>query len=87
MALMMSVSSCPARPTNGSPLQILIVSRRLADEHQIRVRIADAEDDVRARTGEPACGAVVGLGARKASRSESLTSRRSAVGGRQWKKH
>ena len=37
------VSSWPARPTNGSPLQVFLLARALADEHQVGVGAADAE--------------------------------------------
>ena len=43
---MIFVSSWPARPTNGIALDVFVGARRLADEHQIGVRIADAEDDL-----------------------------------------
>ncbi len=43
---MIFVSSWPALPTNGMPLNVFVGARSFADEHQIRVRIADAEDDL-----------------------------------------
>ena len=48
MPSMSWVSSCPARPTNGSPLQVFLLARALADEHQVGVGAADAEHDLRA---------------------------------------
>ena len=49
---MIFVSNCPARPTKGSPRAILIRSRRFADEHQLGIRIAHAEDSLRAGARE-----------------------------------
>ena len=46
---MILVRSWPALPTNGSPLPVFIFARRFADEHQFRLGIADAENDLRAR--------------------------------------
>ena len=48
------VSSCPARPTNGSPWRSSCSPGSLADEHQVCVRVADAEHDVRASLRERA---------------------------------
>ena len=41
------VSSLPARPTNGDPVAVLVAAGRLADEQQVRVGVAGAEDDLR----------------------------------------
>ena len=43
---MIFVSSCPARPTNGIALDVFVAARRLADEHQVGVGVADAEHDL-----------------------------------------
>ena len=43
---MICVSFCPARPDERNALNVFVSPRRLADEHQIGVRIADAEDDL-----------------------------------------
>ena len=43
---MILVSSWPARPTNGIALDVFVGARRLADEHQVGVRVADAEHDL-----------------------------------------
>ena len=50
-------SSLPAWPTNGSALLVLVEARRLADEHQVRVRVARAEHDLRAALREAAARA------------------------------
>ena len=42
---MILVRSSPARPTKGSPLYIFVCSRGLTDEHQLCVRVTDAEND------------------------------------------
>ena len=42
----MLLSNCPARPTKGSPCVSSSAPGAFADEHQIGVRIADAEDDL-----------------------------------------
>ena len=44
--VMMSVNSCPARPTNGSPLQVFVAAWPFADKHQLGVGIADAKNDM-----------------------------------------
>ena len=41
-----SSSSCPARPTNGRPWRSSSAPGRLADEHQVGVGVAGAEDDL-----------------------------------------
>ena len=46
-----SSSSCPARPTNGSPWRSSSAPGRLADEHQVRVGVAGAEH----RLVRPSC--------------------------------
>ena len=87
---MISVSSCPARPTNGSALQILVAPRALADEHQVGVRIADAEDDVGAAAAQLAALAVADLGAQRVERAglahargdEQIARRGGDLGGR-----
>jgi len=38
----------------GLALLVLVEPRRLADEHQVGARIADAEDDLRPAFGQPA---------------------------------
>ena len=46
-------------PDEGQPLLVLVLARRLADEHQVRVGVARAEHDGVARRGElRAAGAV-----------------------------
>ena len=45
----------------GEALLVLVEARRLADEHQVGVRVADAEHDLRAPFGEPAARAAGGL--------------------------
>ena len=45
--VMISVRSCPARPTKGSPLKIFVAPRTFADKHQLGIRIADAKYHVR----------------------------------------
>jgi len=42
----MELSSCPARPTKGSPRRILLRSGSLPDDEPIRVQIADARTTV-----------------------------------------
>jgi len=46
-------------------LQVLVASGRLADEHQISVRIAGAPDDLRARSGKPTFLAGAGFDAER----------------------
>jgi hypothetical protein len=41
----------------GNTLLVLVEAGRLADEHQVRGRIADAEDDLRPSLRKPAPGA------------------------------
>ena len=43
---MICVSFCPARPDERNALNVFVASRRLADEHQIGVGVADAEDNL-----------------------------------------
>ena len=45
----------------GVALLVLVKARRLADEHQVGVRVADAEHDLCAPFGEPAARAAGGL--------------------------
>ena len=45
-------SSRPAWPTNGRPCAVLVGAGRLADEHQVGVGVAGAEDDGLAGGGE-----------------------------------
>ena len=52
IASMMRVRSCPGLPHEREPLLVLVASRGLADEHELRVRVALAEDDVRPRLRE-----------------------------------
>ena len=52
MAAMILVNSCPARPDERFALRVFIRARRFADEHDLRVGIADAEDGLRARFRE-----------------------------------
>ena len=66
--VMISVSSWPARPTNGSPCRSSSRARALADEHQVARRIADAEDQLRAPAGELAALAVADVGAQRLER-------------------
>ena len=68
---MISVSSCPARPTNGSPCTVLVAPGALADEHEPRLRVADAEDEVGA-VRRRACSA----GSRRWRRAAPRASRR-----------
>ena len=53
-ALDQLVSSCPARPDERLALQVLLLARALADEHQVRVRLADAEHHLGAGLGQRA---------------------------------
>ena len=46
MASMICVSFCPARPDERNALNVFVPARRLADEHQIGVRVADAEHNL-----------------------------------------
>ena len=48
----MSVSSWPARPTNGLPEPVFVGAGRLADEHEPGVRRAGAENGLGAGRGE-----------------------------------
>ena len=65
---MIFVSSWPARPTNGIALDVFVGARRFADEHQVGVGIADAEDDLRApERVQLAAGAVADVRADRAS--------------------
>ncbi len=42
----MLFSSCPARPTNGRPCCVFVRARTFADEHQLGMGIAGAENDL-----------------------------------------
>ena len=53
-----SVSSSPGAADERQALAVLLGARRLADEHQVGVGVAGAEDDLRARLGERAARAV-----------------------------
>ena len=53
--------SLPAWPDERVALLVLVEAGRLADEHQVGVRVPDAEDDLRAALGEPALHAAGGL--------------------------
>ena len=46
IASMICVSFWPARPTNGMPWMSSSAAGRLADEHQVRVGIADTKDNL-----------------------------------------
>lgn len=48
----------PRPPDEGQPLAVLVSARPLADEHQLRLRVARAEDDLRAAGGQLAATAV-----------------------------
>ena len=50
------LSSCPARPTNGSPWRSSSAPGRLADEHQVGVGVAGAEDGLGPRLGAAGSG-------------------------------
>jgi hypothetical protein len=52
------------RADEGLALQVLVAARRLADEEQLGVRVADSEDDVRARVPERAAVAVADVRAK-----------------------
>ena len=45
-------AACPPGPTNGTPCLSSLAPGRLADEHQVGVRVARAEDDGLAGRGE-----------------------------------
>ena len=51
------VEQLPGLTDERDALLVLVEAGRLADEHQVGVRIPDAEDDLRASLGEPAAGA------------------------------
>ncbi len=46
MAAIMLFSNWPARPTKGRPCCVFVRARTFADEHQLGMRIAGAEDDL-----------------------------------------
>ena len=73
------MSSCPAAPTNGSPCLSSWKPGRLADEHQVGVGVADAEDHLGAPLRQPAprAGGRLGrdLGERARSRAPSPAGR------------
>ena len=52
MVSMIFVSNCPARPTKRFAARIFIRARRFSDEHEIGVRVADAENSLGAARGE-----------------------------------
>ena len=58
MASMIFVRSWPALPDERQPLLVLVAARRLAHEHQPRLGVALAEDDVLARRRQLAALAV-----------------------------
>ena len=45
----------------GEALLVLVEAGRLADEHEVGVRVADSEHDLRTALGEPAARAARGL--------------------------
>ena len=51
------VEQLPGLADEREALLVLVEAGRLADEHQVGVGVADAEDDLRAALGEPAAGA------------------------------
>ena len=55
-------SSFPAEPDERIALLVLVEAGRLADEHQVGVRVADAVDDLGAPLRQPAARAGGGLG-------------------------
>ena len=60
--LIICVSSWPARPTNGSPWASSSAPGPSPTKTSLRVRIAAAEDDLRAAFVQPAAGAVADVG-------------------------
>ncbi len=56
------VEELPRLADERLALLILVVAGRLADEHQVGVRITDAEDDLRPALGQPAVRAAGDLG-------------------------
>ena len=67
-------------PDERDPLDVFIAARRLADEHEPRVRIADAKDDLApAERRELAAGAVAEVGANGWEVFVSLLSRAKAL--------
>src|SRR5919197_5697465 len=68
------VEQLPRLADEGLALFVLVEPRRLADEHQIGVRVANAEHDLRSRLGEPALRTARDLGAERPQR-ESPTRR------------
>ncbi len=50
-------SSLPAAPTNGSPIRSSLAPGRLADEHQLGIRVARAKNDIGARVVQRAADA------------------------------
>ncbi len=55
------VEELPRLAHERDALLVLVEARRLADEHQVRVRVAVAEDDLRPALGQPAPRAGGGL--------------------------
>ena len=51
------VEELPGLADEREALLVLVEAGRLADEHEVGVRVADAEHDLRAALGEPAAGA------------------------------
>lgn len=66
----------------GLTLQVLILTRRLADEHDLGPRIARTGNDVRARVTQPALVAIVDTRQRLAQRLVDVV-----VHIRQWFRH
>ncbi len=78
---MMSVSSWPARPTNGSPCRSSSRPGGFADEHEIGGGTADAEDDVGAGRGQAAGSADVRFASHGVERFEERRFGKGIVGG------
>ena len=61
-ALQQAVEELARRADERVALLVLVEARGLADEHEVGIRVADTEDDLRPPLGQPAASAGRGVG-------------------------